>query len=145
MLKLFLKGLLPAAVAGGYDFADVRDVANGILACCERGEIGESYILSGHYYSIREFLDLAAGTLHRPSVPFCLPRNIAGALAAVSDRVSHSLGKSTIFTPYSIYTLGSNSNFSHKKASDCLGYRTRSREETVRDMVGWTIHRLRTV
>lgn len=145
VLKLFLKGLLPAAVAGGYDFADVRDVANGILACCERGEIGESYILSGHYYSIREFLDLAAGTLHRPSVPFCLPRNIAGALAAVSDRVSHSLGKSTIFTPYSIYTLGSNSNFSHKKASDCLGYRTRSREETVRDMVGWTIHRLRTV
>lgn len=145
LLKLFLKGLLPAAVAGGYDFADVRDVADGILSCCERGEPGESYILSGHYYSIREFLDLAAGTLHRPSVPFCLPRNIAGALAAVSDRVSHSLGKSTIFTPYSIYTLGSNSNFSHKKASDCLGYRTRSREETVRDMVGWSIHRLRTV
>lgn len=31
LLKLFLKGLLPAAVAGGYDFADVRDVADGIL------------------------------------------------------------------------------------------------------------------
>ena len=28
LLKLFLKGLLPAAVAGGYDFADVRDVAD---------------------------------------------------------------------------------------------------------------------
>ena len=56
LLKLFLKGLLPATVAGGYDFADVRDVADGILSCCERGEPGESYILSGHYYSIREFL-----------------------------------------------------------------------------------------
>lgn len=145
VLKLFLKGLLPAAVAGGYDFADVRDVADGILACCERGETGESYILSGHYYSIREFLDLAAQTVHRPSVRFCLPRGLACAFASVSERVSHSLGKSTILTPYSIYTLGSNSNFSHKKASECLGYHTRSREETVRDMVGWTIYRLRTV
>ena len=145
LLKLFLKGLLPAAVAGGYDFADVRDVADGILSCCERGEPGESYILSGHYYSIREFLDLAAQTAHRPSVPFCLPGNVAAAFANVSERISHSLGKSTIFTPYSVYTLSSNSNFSHQKASDCLGYHTRSREETVRDMVGWTIRRLRTV
>lgn len=145
VLKLFLKGLLPAAVAGGYDFADVRDVADGILSCCDQGKAGESYILSGHYYSIREFLNLAAQAVHRPSVAFCLPRSLAGALAAVSDRISHSLGRSTIFTPYSIYTLGSNSNFSHQKASDCLGYHTRSREETVRDMVGWTIHSLRTV
>ena len=145
VLKLFLKGLLPAAVAGGYDFADVRDVADGILSCCDQGKAGESYILSGHYYSIREFLNLAAQAVHRPSVAFCLPRSLAGALAAVSDRISHSLGRSTIFTPYSIYTLGSNSNFSHQRASDCLGYHTRSREETVRDMVGWTIHSLRTV
>lgn len=141
LLRLFLKRLLPAAVEGGYDFADVRDVADGILACCERGETGESYILSGCYYSIREFLDLAAQAAHIPSVSFCLPRSAAGTLAAVSDRLSHSLGRSTIFTPYSIYTLGSNSNFSHQKASECLGYQTRSKEETVRDMVSWTVRR----
>lgn len=32
MAKAFLAGKLPIAVHGGYDFVDVRDVANGILA-----------------------------------------------------------------------------------------------------------------
>ena len=33
MAKSFLAGKLPLAVRGGYDFVDVRDVANGLLAC----------------------------------------------------------------------------------------------------------------
>ena len=49
MAKSFLSGKLPFAVRGGYDFVDVRDVANGILACSESGEPGKGYILSGCY------------------------------------------------------------------------------------------------
>ena len=39
MAKSFLSGKLPFAVRGGYDFVDVRDVAKGILACAESGEL----------------------------------------------------------------------------------------------------------
>ena len=45
MAKTFLAGKLPIAVHGGYDFVDVRDVENGILACAESGESGKGYIL----------------------------------------------------------------------------------------------------
>ena len=58
MLLSFLAGKLPLAVRGGYDFVDVRDVAAGILACAERGLPGHGYILSGHYATIRDILEL---------------------------------------------------------------------------------------
>ena len=45
MAKSFLAGKLPLAVRGGYDFVDVRDVANGLLACSESGEPGKGYIV----------------------------------------------------------------------------------------------------
>ena len=52
MARSFLAGKLPLAVRGGYDFVDVRDVANGLLACSESGEPGKGYILSGCYLSL---------------------------------------------------------------------------------------------
>ena len=43
MAKSFLAGRLPFAVRGGYDFVDVRDLAQGLLACCDRGLRGTGY------------------------------------------------------------------------------------------------------
>ena len=40
------QGHIPAGVKGGYSFADVRDVAAGIVACLEKGRDGTSYILA---------------------------------------------------------------------------------------------------
>ena len=57
MIISYCKGKLPMGVEGGYDFVDVRDVAAGILACCEKGRPGECYILSAEYVSIRRMLD----------------------------------------------------------------------------------------
>ena len=37
LVQDFCTGRLAAGVDGGYDFVDVRDVAAGILACCDRG------------------------------------------------------------------------------------------------------------
>ena len=56
MVEAFLKGHLPIAVCGGYDFVDVRDVAKGIVDCAERGTSGRGYILSGQYMTIPEML-----------------------------------------------------------------------------------------
>ena len=76
MAKSFLRGKLPFAVRGGYDFVDVRDVAKGILDCSENGEPGKGYILSGHYVTIRKMLQLVGKTAKRKYRPICLPRGL---------------------------------------------------------------------
>lgn len=81
MLLSFLAGKLPLAVKGGYDFVDVRDVAAGILACAERGLPGHGYILSGHYATIRDILELVKKTVNlRRSVSY-LPISFAKLVA----------------------------------------------------------------
>lgn len=137
MAKAFLKGKLPFAVRGGYDFVDVRDVAGGILGCAMSGKSGEGYILSGRYITIKEMLDIigkAAG-LHRR--PLCLPLGLAKLAAPYYEKRCIRKKKPLFFTPYSIAVLGSNGYFSHKKASGVLSYKPRPIEETLRDMTEW--------
>ena len=38
MVEDYLNGRLKACVRGGYDFVDVRDVADGIIAAAEKGK-----------------------------------------------------------------------------------------------------------
>lgn len=64
MLLSFLAGKLPLAVKGGYDFVDVRDVAAVVIACAEHGLPGHGYILSGHYATIRDILELVKKTVN---------------------------------------------------------------------------------
>ena len=40
-----------------------------------------------------------------------------------------------LYTSYSLYTLQSNSNFSHEKATKELGYEPRPIEETLKDTI----------
>lgn len=143
VMQMYLKKRLPAGVTGGYDFVDVRDVAKGIVACCDKGKNGECYILSGHYYSVKDFLELAAKEVSRKPPKLYVPLNMIEPIAELWEKILHRFGKKTVFTPYSLYTLGSNGNFSHKKASAELGYVVHDREQTIHDMVRWTTRKKR--
>ncbi len=137
MARRFLQGKLPFAVRGGYDFADVRDVAAGIIACAGKGRSGEGYILSGHYMTIKDMLNLmgkAAGVKHRP---LYLPLSLAKLAAPHFERKALRQGSPLFFTPYSVGVLASNGRFSRAKAEGELGYKVRGMEETLRDMAGW--------
>lgn len=59
-IRDFLSGKLTTLVKGGYDFVDVRDVADGLLKALYEGGSSQTYILSGHYVSIEELIKLAA-------------------------------------------------------------------------------------
>ena len=137
MLRSFLLGRLPAGVCGGYDFVDVRDAAAGAVSCADSGRPGEGYILSGRYASIKELLTLAGRLSGRRAPGLFLPRRLAGLTAPIFERRSIRRGEKPFFTPYSISVLGSNGNFSHKKASDELGYSPRDLSDTLSDTLRW--------
>ena len=143
MAKSFLRGKLPFAVRGGYDFVDVRDVAKGILDCSENGEPGKGYILSGHYVTIRKMLQLVGKTAKRRYRPICLPLGLAKLAAPYYEHRSLKKRKPLFFTPYSVAVLASNGQFSHAAASECFAYHPRPVKDTLRDMTAWLLEQRR--
>lgn len=140
MAKSILSGKLPFAVRGGYDFVDVRDVANGILACSESGEPGKGYILSGCYVTIRRMLQLVGKAAKLKYRSICLPLGLARLAAPYYERRSLRERKPLFFTPYSVSVLASNGQFSHAAASERFAYQPRPIEETLGDMTAWLLN-----
>lgn len=132
----YLRGKLPLCVKGGYDFADVRDVAQGCLLAAERGRPGSCYILNGYYLTVLDLLS-QAGRLVRRKPPKMVPLPLAKLAAPAVQLAAQLQGRRPLYTKYSLYTLTSNSNFSRERAEAELGYRPREMEETIRDMVEW--------
>lgn len=124
-------------VDGAYDFVDVRDVADGLIAVAKKGRAGESYILSGHKISVRYLLETVREVTGRPffrlKVPFDLARLAAFFMPMYYSRASVT----PRITPYSLEVLRSNANISHAKATRELGYRPRPLYDTIRDTVRW--------
>ena len=124
-------------VDGAYDFVDVRDVANGLIAASDKGRPGESYILSGHRITVRYLLEtvreITGGRFFQMRIPFDLARFVAH-FTPVYYRLAHATPR---FTAYSLAVLRSNANISHAKATHELGYRPRSIYRSIADTVQW--------
>lgn len=133
----YCKRRLIAGVGGGYDFVDVRDVAKGIIAASEKGRRGECYILSNRYFTVNEILAILHEVTGRKKIKHILPLWLARATAPLAELYYKILRQTPLFTSYSVDTLNSNAQFSHRKAAEELGYTTRDMKETLADTVNW--------
>lgn len=131
----FLDGRLTAFISGGYDFVDVRDVSKGIISAVDNGRAGECYILSNRFVSVRELVHLIAELSGKKRLKTVLPLWFARLTAPLAELWYHLKKQKPLYTRYSLYTLGSNSNFSHQKADTELGYTTRDLRETLQDTI----------
>lgn len=139
LVSEIVRGKLPMCVKGGYDFVDVRDVAKGIIMACDKGKMGECYIMSGEFVSIKKLADLVCDVVGKKRIKVVLPIMIAKIVAPFYEMYYNVKGKTPLFTKYSLYTLSSNSNFSNEKAKRDLGFVTRDITDTVKDMVMWIL------
>lgn len=135
-VKNYANGKLPACVKGGYDFVDVRDVADGILAAAERGRVGESYILSGGYHSLKEMLDALRTITHGKKV-VTVPHFLAVMASPFAVAHARRKGQKPLFSPYALGVILENGNYSHEKATRELGYAPRDFRKTLSDTVDW--------
>ena len=124
-------------IDGAYDFVDVRDVADGLIAAEEKGKRGESYILSGGRMTVRYLLEtvreITGFSFPTIKIPFELAR-VASVFTPFYYRFAHATPR---FTPYSLEVLQSNSHISHEKASRELGYHPRHLQDSIADAVQW--------
>lgn len=137
LVRDYYKGTLTAAINGGYDFVDVRDVAKGILLAVEKGKQGEGYILSNRYLSVKEILDALHEITGKKKIKTYLPLWFVKLTAPLAEFYYKILKQPPLYTAYSIYTLNTHALFSHEKATKELGYTTRDYRETLKDTVVW--------
>lgn len=130
-------------VSGGYNFVDVRDVAQGIFDAYKKGRKGEGYILSGHMVSIDELFKIVNKKFKRkrlvPKIAMWFVKMFA-KLAEVHYKIRK---KKPLFTRYSLYTLTCNHNFSNEKAKNELNFQTRSIETSIFDSIDWLVENKR--
>jgi hypothetical protein len=119
---------LPALVSGGFNWVDVRDVANAMIAAAERGRRGERYTVSGYWRSLAELAALA-GThtgVYPPliTVPHWLVRAVAPIGGLMSER----------FSPASMRALRDHEDVACDLAFRDLGHWPRPMAETIADI-----------
>lgn len=124
-------------VEGAYDFVDVRDVADGMIAAQAHGRRGESYILSGQKLSVRYMLETVREVTGKAFASIKIPFSLAEYAARFTPWYYQRTKIKPRFTPYSLEVLQSNSNISHAKAARELGYKPRPALETIADTVRW--------
>lgn len=83
---------------------DVRDVADGILRCIEKGKSGETYILSNEYITVKRMFDVLGRVSGKRKVHGMIPLKMVRTIAPFCERVERKIGGPLLITPYSIYT-----------------------------------------
>lgn len=140
-LQDMLRGKIPALFEGGFDFTDVRDVADACIEAIHSPLSGEVFILSGKWYSMKTLsvmLGNAAGKQIRiPELPVGLARILARGMEW-GARIS---GKTPLFTREAVDILVTGNRLtSAEKAKKALNYSPRPLENSLTDYVQWLKH-----
>ncbi|HUI73081.1 MAG TPA: NAD-dependent epimerase/dehydratase family protein [Spirochaetia bacterium] len=136
-LIAFATGGIPMLIDGGYDWVDVRDVAEGAVCAAERASRGSRYLLGGRWASMGEIARIICEVAGRKAPRLVCPYFVARLGAPVSSFFSLLFAKEPLFTGYSLGALRGNRLISHQRAHRELGYQPRDLEETARDTWRW--------
>lgn len=124
-------------VEGGYNFVDVRDVAEGIVLALEKGKKGEDYLLAGKAFSIYELFKILSKLTNTIGPKVKAPQKIVKLVIPLAEKIYKVIKKKPILTKYSIDVLNSNYMIDSSKAERELGYKTRDISETIKDTLSW--------
>jgi dihydroflavonol-4-reductase len=130
-------GKMPAGIKGGIDAVDVRDLAQGIVLCAQKGRPGEGYILGNQYVSLREIFHEVHVQTGAKEVKLMLPIWLAKAAVPFSELYYKARKRLPMFTKFALYNLIRNNNYSSEKAKRELGYTVRPFQDTIADTLRW--------
>ena len=141
LTRLAKKGLFPKVGSRPKltPLIHVRDAVEGALLACEKGRVGESYLITNRdsipFDELRQILQKA---LHIRRLPLYAPEWAALSAASIIEKVFTLLGKSPPVARKNIESTLADRVFSVEKARRELGFEPRvDPEEGLRETVAW--------
>ena len=137
IIAQYMNGDMKIGLEGTFNSVDVRDLAAGVIACCDKGRRGECYIMSNELVTMKDLYDLindAAGLDIHASI---LSKGIAGMAVRLLRFQSKFTGKEPLLTEFGLYNMTRNNDFDCSKAEAELDFHCRPFAETIRDEVLW--------
>ena len=133
----FLRGAMPAYLDTGLNVVYVGDVAAGHLLACERGRVGERYILGGENLTLQQIfakLEEVAG-MRAPTMR--IPYAVAYAAGVASTGWAAMTGKEPRAPLDGVRMARKKMWVRHDKAARELGYSARPAVEALRRAAEW--------
>lgn len=133
MVKMAAHGQLPGYVKGVFtEVVGIEDVADAFLLAAEHGRVGERYIISESYMSMRELLTTAADEVGARPPRFGIPLAVMYAAGFVTGVVSRLLRRDPVIDVTGVRLLHTTSSADHGKATRELGWQPRPAAESIR-------------
>lgn len=133
----FVRGAMPAFLDTGLNVVDVRDVALGHVAACERGRVGERYILGAENLTLEKIFGMLARAVGRPAPKIRIPYAVAYAAGVVSTAWAGVTGKEPLAPLDGVKMARKKMWVRHDKAARELGYAPGSAKGALERAVEW--------
>ncbi len=129
---------VPALIAGGFDWVDVRDVAKAAISALEKGKSGERYLISGLWKTVRELAQLVQETTGKSAPKFTTPNWLARMGVPLARAYSMITNTPMLYTTETLdVLLRCNRNINCSKAKRELAFHPRPLIDTLKDTFDW--------
>ncbi len=133
MVQMAALGKMPVWVDNvSSEVVGIEDVAEAFLLAAERGRIGERYIISERYMSMREMLEIAATAVGARPPRFGVPRAAFYAVGGVIGLAAKVLRKDLPMNVTGVRLAHIMPPADHSKATRELGWNPRPTAESIR-------------
>jgi dihydroflavonol-4-reductase len=133
----FLKGDMPAFIDTGLNVVDVHDVAEGHWLACERGQVGERYILGAENLTLAQILQTLARLTDRKAPTVRLPYAVAYCAGACSTAWANLTGIAPRVPLAGVRMAREKMWVTHEKAHRELGFNPGPAEQALARAVEW--------
>lgn len=133
----FLRGQIPAYIDTGLNIVDAQETAEAHWLACERGKVGERYILGSENLTLRQILEKLSAISGRPAPTVQLPWIVALTAGVVNTAWSAVTGQEPRVPLDAVRMAHKKMWVSHAKAERDLGFHPSPAELGLRRAVEW--------
>ena len=133
----FLKGDMPAYIDTGLNVVDVHDTALGHWQACERGRVGERYILGSENLTLAGILQKLAKITGRKAPKIQMPYGVAYLAGAFSTAWARVSGQPPRVPLDAVRMAKKKMWVSHEKAARELGFQPAPADRALERAVEW--------